>query len=110
MEDIRKIPYVPGSFISYMRDYLDRRGKIVTSKEEIKYLLLLFQNLYKNEKIALEGHQADDRFDGGCIMIEVIKRHLAERNMLKTARSVSLLPGKKGRRKMCTGSRSHHSK
>ena len=31
------------------------RGKIVTSKEEIKYLLLLFQNLYKNEKIALEG-------------------------------------------------------
>ena len=41
--------------LSYMRDYLDRRGKIVTSKEEIKYLLLLFQNLYKNEKIALEG-------------------------------------------------------
>ena len=38
-----------------MRDYLDRRGKIVASKEEIKYLLLLFQNLYKNEKIALEG-------------------------------------------------------
>lgn len=38
-----------------MRDYLDRRGKIVTSKEEIKYLLLLFQNLYKNEQIALEG-------------------------------------------------------
>ena len=42
-------------------------------------------------------------------MIEVIKRHLAERNMLKTA-GLSLLPGKKGRRKMCTGSRSHHSK
>ena len=41
--------------LSYMRDYLDRRGKIVTSKEEIKYLLLLFQNLYKNEKIELEG-------------------------------------------------------
>ena len=41
--------------LSYMRDYLDRRGKIVTSKEEIKYLLLLFQNLYKNEQIALEG-------------------------------------------------------
>lgn len=38
-----------------MRDYLERRGKIVTSKEEIKYLLLLFQNLYKNEQIALEG-------------------------------------------------------
>ncbi|MFR8222752.1 MAG: hypothetical protein ACLU9T_17920 [Blautia faecis] len=56
MEDMRKIPYVLQEIIlSYMRDYLDRRGKIVTSKEEIKYLLLLFQNLYKNEKIELEG-------------------------------------------------------
>lgn len=36
-------------------DKIYSRGKIVTSKEEIKYLLLLFQNLYKNEKIELEG-------------------------------------------------------
>lgn len=44
-----------GIILSYMRDYLARKGKIVTSKEEIKYLLLLFQNLYKNNQIELEG-------------------------------------------------------
>lgn len=43
-------------------------------------------------------------------MIEVIKRHLAERNMLKTAGLSLCYLEKKGRRKMCTGSRSHHSK
>ena len=92
--------------LSYMRDYLDRRGKIVTSKEEIKYLLLLFQNLYKNEKIALEGIRQmidlhNDRSD---------KKTFSGTKYAKNGRSVSLLPGKKGRRKMCTGSRSHHSK
>lgn len=56
MEDMRKIPLRARIILSYMRDYLDRRGKIVTSKEEIKYLLLLFQNLYKR-KDRVRGHR-----------------------------------------------------
>ena len=46
---------MPGSFFPICGIIWTEEEKIVTSKEEIKYLLLLFQNLYKNEKIELEG-------------------------------------------------------
>lgn len=41
--------------LSYMRDYLEKRGKVVTCKEEAKYLLSLFMSLYKDDQMELES-------------------------------------------------------
>ena len=39
----------------YMRDVLKRKGKIVTDKQEIEYLMELAQKLYADGQLELDG-------------------------------------------------------
>ena len=41
--------------LGYMRDVLKRKGKIVTDKQEIEYLMELIQKLYADGQLELDG-------------------------------------------------------
>ena len=41
--------------LGYMRDVLTRKGKIVTDKQEIEYLMELIQKLYADGQLELDG-------------------------------------------------------
>ena len=41
--------------LGYMRDVLKRKGKIVTGKQEIEYLMELAQKLYADGQLELDG-------------------------------------------------------